>query len=120
MASKKHIEANRLNALQSTGPRSPKGKARSSMNALQTGIDAKTQIIRGEIWDTLQELTAEYYGRFRPTTPEKRVLAGPTPKMASFRQIAANPAKPPAPSPIDAETLWRKVNLLTPRRAGIR
>jgi hypothetical protein len=74
MASKKQIEANRLNALQSTGPRSPQGKARSSMNALKTGIDAKTQIIRGEIWDNLQELTAEYYGRFRPTTPEQRVL----------------------------------------------
>jgi hypothetical protein len=74
MASRKQIEANRLNALQSTGPRSSEGKARSSMNALQTGIDAKTQIIRGEIWDTLQELTAEYSGRFRPTTPEQRVL----------------------------------------------
>jgi hypothetical protein len=74
MASKKQVEANRLNALKSTGPRSPVGKARSSMNALKTGIDAKTQIIRGEIWDTLQELTAEYYTRFGPTTPEQRVL----------------------------------------------
>jgi uncharacterized membrane protein len=44
------------------------------MNALKSGIDAKTQIIRGEIWDNLQELTAEYYNRFCPTTPEQRVL----------------------------------------------
>jgi hypothetical protein len=44
------------------------------MNALKTGIDAKTQIIRGEIFTALQELTAEYYTRFCPSTPEQRVL----------------------------------------------
>ena len=44
------------------------------MNALKTGIDAKTQIIRGEIYTALQELTAEYYDRFQPTTPDQRLL----------------------------------------------
>ena len=46
MASQKQTEANRLNAQKSTGPRSPEGKAASSMNALKSGIDAKSQIIR--------------------------------------------------------------------------
>ena len=74
MASQKQLLANRLNAQKSTGPRSVEGKARSSMNALQTGIDAQSQLIRGEDPAALEELTAEYQDRFRPTTPEHRML----------------------------------------------
>ena len=74
MASQKQLAANRLNAQKSTGPSSAEGKARSSMNALKTGIDAKTQLIRGETFTALEEVTGEYHGRFRPTTPEQRML----------------------------------------------
>src|ERR1035438_7854550 len=41
MASEKQIEANRLNAQNSTGPRSVEGKAAPRHNALKTGIDAQ-------------------------------------------------------------------------------
>jgi len=74
MASQKQTEANRLNAQKSTGPRSVEGKAASSMNALKSGIDAKSQIIRGERAVNLETLKAEYHDRFRPTTPEQRML----------------------------------------------
>jgi hypothetical protein len=74
MATQKQLLANRLNAKKSTGPSTDDGKARSSMNALKTGIDAKTQLIRGEIWTDLQELIGEYHDRFRPTTPDQRLL----------------------------------------------
>jgi hypothetical protein len=74
MSSQKQTEANRLNARKSTGPRSVEGKAASSMNALKSGIDAQSQIIRGENAANLQALTAEYYDRFHPTTPEQRML----------------------------------------------
>ena len=47
MATEKQIEANRRNAAKSTGPRSPEGKARSSMNALKSGVDAEAEIIPG-------------------------------------------------------------------------
>ena len=74
MASHRQIEANRLNAQKSTGPRSPEGKSRSSMNALKSGIDANSQVIRGELFTDLEALKTEYYGRFHPTTPETRML----------------------------------------------
>jgi len=44
MTSLKQIEANRLNALKSTGPRSERGKHRSRSNALRHGLTAETVI----------------------------------------------------------------------------
>ena len=74
MASQKQTEANRLNATKSTGPRSPEGKSASRMNALKSGIDAKSQVIRGEKAANLETLKTEYHDRFHPTTPEQRML----------------------------------------------
>jgi len=74
MATQKQIEANRLNARKSTGPRTTAGKSVSRMNALKTGIDANSQVIRGEDPSALQLLTAEYYDRYQPSTPEQRAL----------------------------------------------
>ena len=72
MATIHQIEANRRNAQKSTGPRSAGGKAASSMNALKSGIDAQSQIIRGEDMAALQALIAEYVERFHAATPEQR------------------------------------------------
>ena len=74
MASQKQTEANRLNSQNSTGPRSPEGKSASRMNALKSGIDAKSQVIRGEKAANLETLKTEYHDRFHPTTPEQRML----------------------------------------------
>ena len=74
MSSTKQIEANRRNARKSTGPRSPQGKAVSRMNALKTGIDAASLVIRGEDPAALEALAAEYCERFQPATPEQRAL----------------------------------------------
>jgi hypothetical protein len=74
MATIQQIEANRLNAQKSTGPRSVEGKAVSRFNATKTGIDAKSQIIRGEDPAELDALTAEYQERWHPATPEQRLL----------------------------------------------
>jgi hypothetical protein len=74
MSSLKQIEANRRNSQKSTGPRSAEGKAVSSRNALKSGIDARSQTLPGENVESLESLTAEYYGRFRPATPEARHL----------------------------------------------
>jgi hypothetical protein len=71
MPSPKQIEANRRNAQLSTGPTSAAGKAVSRMNALKTGIDAQSQIIRGEDPAALEQLTRQYYERFQPQGPEE-------------------------------------------------
>lgn len=58
----------------STGPRSAAGKARSSMNALKSGIYSKSLTIPGEDPKQLTTLTEEYFQRFCPTLPEERDL----------------------------------------------
>ncbi|HEX3748093.1 MAG TPA: hypothetical protein VHW09_29385 [Bryobacteraceae bacterium] len=74
MATQKQIAANRRNALKSTGPRTPEGKARSSQNALKSGIDSHAQIIHGETPADLERLKFDYHDRFLPPTPEQRML----------------------------------------------
>ena len=72
MATQRQIEANRLNAQKSTGPRTPEGKAISSMNALKSGLDAESQFVYGEEREDCAQLQQEYFERFRPATPEER------------------------------------------------
>ena len=48
MATETQIAANRRNALKSTGPRTPEGKARVSQNALKHGLLSRHVLIAGE------------------------------------------------------------------------
>src|ERR1051326_3687081 len=72
MATRKQIEANRLNSQKSTGPRTAAGKARASNNALKSGIDAKSLIIRGEHLADFESLQDAYYAHFQPATLPQR------------------------------------------------
>jgi hypothetical protein len=74
MSSLRQIEANRRNAQKSTGPTSVTGKAVSSMNALKTGIYAKSLVLPSEKLADLEQLIDEYYQSHNPTTPEARSL----------------------------------------------
>ena len=75
MPTTKQLEANRRNAKKSTGPRTPNGKAAVRRNALKTGIDAQAEtMLPFEDPAKLEALTAEYYDRFNPATPEERCL----------------------------------------------
>jgi hypothetical protein len=69
MPTQAQINANRLNAQKSTGPKSPQGKAISSLNALKSGIDAWSHIIPGEDPAELEALTAALLLHFRPADP---------------------------------------------------
>ena len=48
MATEKQIQANRLNALKSTGPKSPEGKSRAARNALKHGLLSRDMLLPGE------------------------------------------------------------------------
>ena len=73
MPTQRQIEANRLNALKSTGPRTPEGKARSSMNALKSGLDAESQFVYGEAPEDFAALQQQYLDEFQPATPQERL-----------------------------------------------
>src|SRR5260370_8785851 len=69
MPTEAQINANRLNAQKSTGPKTPEGKARSSLNALKSGIDAWSHIIPGEDPAELEALTAAFHQHYQPSDP---------------------------------------------------
>jgi hypothetical protein len=72
MSRQRQIAANRLNAQKSTGPRTPEGKAVSSQNALQSGLDSDSQFVYGEDRADFSALQIEYNGRFQPLTLKER------------------------------------------------
>jgi hypothetical protein len=74
MSTLRQIEANRRNAQKSTGPTSVTGKAASSMNALKTGIHAKSLVLPTENVAELEELIDDCYRSLHPTTPEARIF----------------------------------------------
>jgi len=64
MATQKQIEANRLNALKSTGPRTAEGKAATRLNALQHGIFAEMPTVIGEDTAAYETLRDSYLARW--------------------------------------------------------
>jgi len=75
MATEKQVAANRRNAQKSTGPRTPAGKARSSLNNLRHGLRAGTLILPDEDpaeFDALHDGIQAYYNPRNP--PEQRLV----------------------------------------------
>ena len=69
MASQKQIEANRRNAQKSTGPKTPEGKARSSMNALRHGLTAENTVTQGEDENEFNQVQTDFYDHLQPQGP---------------------------------------------------
>ena len=74
MATDRQIAANRANALKSTGPRTPEGKAASSANALKSGIYARDTVVAGEDPARLEALRDSLYETHRPEHADERIL----------------------------------------------
>ena len=66
--------SSRLNSLNSTGPRTPAGKARCAMNALKTGIHTTVAVMFGESATEYAALVEEYYAYHCPVSPQQRTL----------------------------------------------
>ena len=74
MITTNQLQANRLNAQKSTGPRTPAGKQVSRFNALKHGVDARQTVIPGENQADLECLAAEYQDEICPQTAIERYL----------------------------------------------
>jgi hypothetical protein len=66
MASERQIQANRVNASKSTGPRTPAGKARSSLNAMKTGAFSKLLLLPDEDKGEFDQLSRDLFDEWRP------------------------------------------------------
>ena len=74
MSSPRQIEANRLNALKSTGPTSANGKHVSRRNALRHGLTAETVIEPLENPEEYRVFEAAIVAEYMPQTPVEREL----------------------------------------------
>jgi hypothetical protein len=75
MPSPAQYAANRLNAEKSTGPTSPRGKARSSMNALRHGLTARVVVLPSEDMAAYNEFSKEMVASLDAQTPVERQFA---------------------------------------------
>jgi hypothetical protein len=69
MATIHQIDANRRNALKSTGPKTPEGKAAVRMNSLRHGLRARTVVLPGENREEFNQLCDDLE---REWTPQSR------------------------------------------------
>ena len=68
----KQLAANRANAAQSTGPRSPEGKARSAQNARKHGFTASTfAVVRLEDLDEVARLREDAIAVYQPVNSQE-------------------------------------------------
>jgi hypothetical protein len=74
MASPAQLAANRRNAQKSTGPRSIEGKKRASLNAVKSGMTAKTVILPHESAADYNEIRAALIEDYAPATMQELML----------------------------------------------
>lgn len=75
MTSQKQIEANRLNAQKSTGPKTTPGKEKTRLNAVKHGLTAKINLLPGESAEQFEDFIVEIIHYLWPQTPLERFLA---------------------------------------------
>ncbi len=74
MSSAAQVAANQANAQLSTGPRTIEGKAKSSYNALKTGLTGRTILVTKNEAELYEEHVLNYDVRFNPQTPRETEL----------------------------------------------
>jgi hypothetical protein len=72
-SSNQKIAANRRNSRQSTGPKSPDGRARSRLNALRHGLNARQRTVPGEDVGELRDLEESLRAQIKPRGPLEEI-----------------------------------------------
>jgi hypothetical protein len=73
-ASESRVAANRANAQLSTGPRTPEGRAVSSMNAVKTGLTGRTVLLPSDDAEAYRQHLAAYENEYKPVVLREREL----------------------------------------------
>ena len=98
MPSQLQNEANRRNALKSTGPKTPEGKAIASRNAITHGLSARMPVIPGENEAEFAAYTERWLDELEPIGPMEEHLAeriiGIAWRLRRVGQIEADLFKP--------------------------
>jgi len=68
------LNANRENAKHSTGPTTPEGRAKSSMNAVKTGLTGRTVLLPSEDAAAYQQHLDRHVKKFVPTNDDEKSL----------------------------------------------
>ena len=74
MTTEAQIQANRANAQQSTGPRTPEGKEKAAQNALKHGLLAKDAVVVGEEFDEFDLFRAQFRADLAPVGMAESLL----------------------------------------------
>src|SRR5579863_450550 len=85
MSTQAQIDANRLNAQKSTGPRTPEGRAAVRLNGVTHGLTAKTLVLKGESEADFKALFESLEAEHQPTTPTEEILVADL-AMATWRR----------------------------------
>jgi hypothetical protein len=74
MATELQIAANQKNAQLSTGPTSTEGRAKSSLNAVKTGLTGRTVLLPGDDAAAYESHIASFFSRHQPVGDEEHNL----------------------------------------------
>ena len=74
--SNKKLEANRRNALKSTGPKTKEGKLFASQNALKHGLNAKKFLVIGENLEEVKAFIERMMDYLKPKGVSQEIIAG--------------------------------------------
>src|SRR5947209_5006403 len=78
MSSESQIAANRQNAQCSTGPKTPEGKAKSSLNAVKTGLTGRTVLLPSDDAAAYEAHVARFVLNTSPRTKTNRRSCNPS------------------------------------------
>jgi hypothetical protein len=74
MSSEAQIAANRANAALSTGPTTEAGKAKSSHNAVKTGLTGRTILLPTDDREIYLRHVARFFTKYQPVTDDEKAL----------------------------------------------
>ena len=123
MATAAQIEANRINAQKSTGPKSNKGKASARFNAIKHGMTARTimPVLPQEDPKELEERTQQAITAMEPRNPlELELVRRAVQLSAEIEYARAGGHGPPGPSGPPGHAVGARDGQRTRAQAGAR